>query len=126
VDKPAFGRIVWGNFVDTRGHLAGPHRAVIISSNGDIDDGKPIRAVVISSNLRMAAKEDMVLLPYFASSHGHIHTKLKTKCAAICTWIPAVAKEAITGYGGWVRGKYMIQILTRVNELDADEEDTTA
>jgi mRNA-degrading endonuclease toxin of MazEF toxin-antitoxin module len=126
VDKPEFGRIIWGNFVDTRGRLAGPHRAVIISSNEDIDAGKPIRVVVISSNLQMAAKEDTVLLPYFKSKDGHVHTRLKTKCAAICRWIPSIAKEDITEYGGWVRGKYMLQILKRVNELGTPPDDTAS
>lgn len=124
MDKPEFGRIIWGNFIDTRGRLVGPHRAVIISANEDIEADKPIRVVVISSNLQMADKDDMVLLPYFASKHGHVHTRLKAKCAAICTWIPSIAREEITEYGGWVRGKYMVQILKRVNELDTSPEES--
>ena len=66
----------------------------------------------------------MVLLPYFKSKQGHVPTRLKAKCAAICRWIPAIAKKEITEYGGWVRGKYMVQILKRVNELETEPEDS--
>jgi hypothetical protein len=126
VDKPEFGRIVWGKFIDTRGRLTGPHRAVIITSNEDIDADKPIRVVVISSNLQMAAKEDVVLLPYLRCQGGHVHTRLKTKFAAICTWIPRIAKKDITEYGGWVKGKWMVQTMKRVNELDNTSPDSEA
>ena len=118
MDKPEAGRIIWGNFTDTRGRLVGPHRAIIITKNDEIDADKPIRVVVISSNLQMAAKEDMVLLPYLACEAGHVYTRLKTKCAAICTWIPTISKEDITEYGGGVRGKYFAQIMKRVDDLD--------
>ncbi len=119
MDKPELGRIIWGEFIDTRGNRAGPHRAVIITSNQDIVAGKPIRVAVISSNLQMEAPENMVLLPYLKSRDGHIHTKLKIKCAAVCTWRPVIAEKDITGYGGSVKGKYLLEILKRIGELDA-------
>ena len=54
MDKPEFGRIIWGDFVDPRGRLAGPHRAVIITKNDDIDAGKPIRVRFTWSNTNSA------------------------------------------------------------------------
>jgi mRNA-degrading endonuclease toxin of MazEF toxin-antitoxin module len=121
VDKPERGRIIWHDFVDSTGRKrAGPHRAVIISSTDDIEAGKPIRVAVISSNLSLAATEDMVNLPFLKTISGHPHTKPNKKSAAICSWLCWIAKEDIgpDDYNGHVRGKYLHDILKRVKELD--------
>lgn len=120
MDSPAVGRIIWGDFLDPQGNLAGPHRAVIISSNEDIRDGKPIRVIVISSAFHLAKPEDRVELPYLQCPGGHVHTKLTKKCAAMCRWMPAIEQGDIADYGGWVRGKWLVQILKRVNEIEAE------
>lgn len=121
-DKPVHGRIIWANFVDPQGNEAGPHRAVIITPTEDIEAGKPIRVVVISSKLHWAKAEDMVILPFFPTSAGHPVTRLKKKSAAICNWRPAIKEADITGYGGEIKGKWLFSILKRVKELDKETE----
>lgn len=109
---------LFGASLSIRAATRRPRIAVIITSDQDLAAGEPIRVAVISSNLKMTTEENMVLLPYANSIHGHIHTRLKKKCAAICNWLEHIAEEKITRYDGWVRGKWMFEIMERVNELD--------
>ena len=125
-NHPAFGRIIWGYFIDTRGRPAKErHRAVIITSDEDIAAEKPIQVVVISTNRTLEPNPANRIELRFSKHHPHGHpaTKLKVRCAAICTWRPFVRAKDIKEYtgGSLKEQREMYQILQRLNELDEEK-----
>jgi mRNA-degrading endonuclease toxin of MazEF toxin-antitoxin module len=116
VSKPERGRIILANFTDPQGREAGPHPAVILTPDDDIEAGDEIVVVVASTKLQYAKPEDMIELPY--SPSGHPVTKLKRRCAVICTWLETVREKDIIDYRGKIYGSLLDKILRRVDELD--------
>jgi hypothetical protein len=72
--------------------------------------------VAISTQFREAPAEVQVELPW--DRRGHPRTKLRERCAAVCTWMEKVPVAAIQEIAGIVPGRQLLDILTRIKPLD--------
>jgi mRNA-degrading endonuclease toxin of MazEF toxin-antitoxin module len=111
------GRIVWVELLDpqTRNRKCRP--AVIVTPDADIRDDGDVWVVAISTQLQEAPPDAQVELPW--DRHGHPRTKLKERCAAVCTWMEKVKVADIQGYAGTVPGRQLLDILTRIKPIDS-------
>lgn len=104
---------------DRLGGLARPARAqskcrpaIIVTPDADIRDDGEVWVVAISSQLQESPAEDQVELPW--DRNGHPRTKLKARCAAVCTWMDKVKVAEIKVSVGIVPGRQLLDILTRI------------
>ncbi|HEV2949813.1 MAG TPA: type II toxin-antitoxin system PemK/MazF family toxin [Gemmataceae bacterium] len=111
------GRIVWVELLDPQGRNPNCRPAIIVTPDDDIREDGEVWVVAISTQLNQAPAEVQVELPWHRS--GHPRTKLKERCAAICTWLEKVSVANIRGLAGTVPGRQLLEILTRIKLPDA-------
>jgi mRNA-degrading endonuclease toxin of MazEF toxin-antitoxin module len=107
---------------DPQGHNPKCRPAVIVSPDEEIQTGGDVWVVAISTQLNEAPAEAQVPLPWERS--GHPKTRLKERCAAVCTWMEKVSVSSIREYGGIVPGRQLLDILTRIKLPETPEEST--
>lgn len=90
--------------------------AVIVSPDADIRADGDVWVVAISTQLDETPKEAQVELPW--DRRGHPRTKLKERCAAVCTWMEKVAVASIQQTVGIVPGRQSLDILMRIRLPD--------
>jgi mRNA-degrading endonuclease toxin of MazEF toxin-antitoxin module len=115
VSTPARGRIIWVEAPDPQGRNPKVRPAVILTATQDIQPGGEVHCVAISSQVAQAPAEDQVALPWHPQ--GHPRTKLRERCAAVCTWLLRVSLPTVERFGGQVPTKEMLAILHKVGEL---------
>lgn len=109
------GRIVWlTNVIDSQGNPTDDHRGIILTTNGDYQAGRPIKAAIISSKLNYTTEARMVLLKYLKRPGGHPQTGLDRPSAVICDWTPIVKEDDITSYGNLIYGSILAEIMEKV------------
>jgi mRNA-degrading endonuclease toxin of MazEF toxin-antitoxin module len=111
------GRIVWVELLDPQGRNPTCRLGVIVTPDDEIRDDGEVWVVAISTQLGQAPAEVQVELPCHRSVHPR--TKLKERCAAICTWMEKVRVANIRGFAGIVPGRQLLEILTRIKPPDA-------
>ena len=114
------GRIVWVELLDPQGRNRKCRPAVIVTPDADIKDDGQVWVVAISTQFREAPADVQVELPW--DRRGHPRTKLKERCAAVCTWMEKVAVASIQETAGIVPGRQLLDILTRIKVPDAPSE----
>lgn len=107
--------------IDPQGVLKGPHAAVVLTSKEELAQGKPLRAVVISSQLRGLREDQMVRLRHMSGPRGHPQTGLNKPSAAIGHWRVDVPDTDIDKTGCLVWGPTLISIIDCVNRAKAVE-----
>jgi mRNA-degrading endonuclease toxin of MazEF toxin-antitoxin module len=114
------GRIVWVELLDPQGRNPKSRPAVIVTPDADIRDDGEVWVVAISTQLDEAPAEDQVELPW--DRRGHPRTRLRERCAAVCTWMEKVRVAAIQECAGIVPGRQLLDILARIKPLDPPAE----
>jgi hypothetical protein len=109
VNDPVRGRIIWTDVTDRRGRNVGEHACIIIAP---AKQGKPIKAIVVSSNLNISLAEYMVEMPWAKGRHPQ--TGFDKPCAAMCDWEVDVDVGDINKYGGLIYGPVFDDIVSRV------------
>jgi mRNA-degrading endonuclease toxin of MazEF toxin-antitoxin module len=117
------GRIVWVELLDPQGRNPKRRPAVIVSPDDDIRDDGEVWVVAISSQLDESPAEVQVALPWHPQ--GHPRTKLKERCAAVCTWLVRIPVANIHSQGGLVPGREPLDIQRRIKPLDSPAEGST-
>jgi mRNA-degrading endonuclease toxin of MazEF toxin-antitoxin module len=118
------GRIVWVELLDPQGRNPKCRPAVVVTPDTDIRDDGEVWVVAISTQLDEAPAEAQIQLPW--DRRGHPRTKLKERCAAVCTWMEKVRVASIQESAGIVPGRQLLDILTRIMLPDAPAEPTPA
>jgi mRNA-degrading endonuclease toxin of MazEF toxin-antitoxin module len=95
--------------------------AVVVSPDAEIRDDGDVWVVAITTQLSEAPAEVQVELPW--ERRGHVRTKLKERCAAVCSWMAKVSAATLQDYAGVVPGRQMLEILTRIKPFK-DVEDS--
>ena len=113
------GRIVWVELPDPQGHNPKCRPAVIVTPTDDIRPDGDLWVVAISTQLDAAPANAQVELPW--KRGGHPRTKLKERCAAICSWMVKVTADSIKESAGVVPGRQLLDILARIKPLVHDE-----
>ncbi len=106
------GRIVWVELLDPQGRNRKCRPAVIMSPDADIQSDGEVWVVAISTQFDEAPVEVQVELPW--DRRGHPRTKLKERCAAVCTWLEKVNVASIQQYAGIVPGRQLLDIQMRI------------
>jgi hypothetical protein len=88
-----------------------------VTPDDEIRDDGEVWVVAISTQLDQSPAEVQVELPWHR--RGHPRTKLKERCAAICTWMEKVSVANIRGFAGVVPGRQLLEILTRIKPPEA-------
>jgi mRNA-degrading endonuclease toxin of MazEF toxin-antitoxin module len=114
------GRIVWVELLDPQGQNRKCRPAVIVTPDADIRTDGEVWVVAISTQGNEAPAEAQVELPW--DRRGHPRTKLKERCAAVCTWMEKVSVTSIQGFAGTVPGRQLLDILTRIKPPDPPSE----
>ena len=106
------GRIVWVELLDPQGRNPKCRPAVIVTPDEEIQPDGDVWVVAISSQLDAAPTEDQVELPW--DRRGHPKTKLKERCAAVCSWMIKVSVAGIQETAGVVPSGQFLDILSRI------------
>ena len=89
---------------------------MLITLTAELEEDDPHLAVGVTSTLPQPLPEDYVELPWHAQKHPR--TGLRKRRAAVCTWLVEVHADQILELIGRVPDKQMLDILTKVAELD--------
>jgi hypothetical protein len=95
---------------------------VIVTPDAEIRDDGEVWVVAISTQLDEAPAGAQVELPW--DRRGHPRTKLKERCAAVCTWMEKVSVARIQECAGIVPGRQLLDILSRIKPPDPLPEST--
>ena len=78
------GRIVWAEIRDPDGKNSKRRPAVIVTATEEIQPDEPFVVAAITTRLTKPLPADFVELPWHRA--GHPRTKLRIRCAAVCSW----------------------------------------
>ena len=79
---PQLGSIVWAEVEDANGYRK-VRPVVVVTPTADIQAGKPVRVVAITTRLPDPLPEDHVLLPW--DQQGKARSGLRRRCAAVAS-----------------------------------------
>ena len=114
------GRIVWVELFDPQGRNRKCRPAVIVTPDADIKADGEVWVVAISTQVSEAPADVQVELPW--DRRGHPRTKLKERCAAVCTWMEKVPVASIQEFAGIVPGRQLLDILTHLKPPEPSAE----
>ncbi len=114
------GRIVWVELLDPQGRNPKCRPVVIVSPDTDIREDGHVWVVAITTQLDEAPAEVQVELPW--ERRGHPRTKLRERCAAVCSWMVRVSVASIQEYAGTVPGRQLLDILTRIKPPESPDD----
>jgi mRNA-degrading endonuclease toxin of MazEF toxin-antitoxin module len=114
------GRIVWVELLDPQGRNPKRRPAVVVTPDAEIRPDGDIWVVAISTQFDESPASVQVELPW--DRRGHPRTKLKERCAAVCSWIAKVSVANIQEYAGIVPGRQLLDIQTRIKSPDSPAE----
>jgi hypothetical protein len=127
VDNITLGKVMLvKDLVDPQGNPARPHRAICLTTKDEHANGSPIIAVVVSSQLRLAATDCMVVMDKLWQKGGHPQTGFDRRCAAICCWVVKVEEESILRYHNVVYGSVLQNVLDCVARAQARKKSGTS
>ncbi len=89
---------------------------MIVTPDEEIQPDGEAWVVAITTQLDAAPPEDQVELPW--DRRGHPKTKLKERCAAVCSWMVKVNVADIQESAGVVPGRQLLDILSRIKPLE--------
>lgn len=109
-----FGRIVWAEITDSQGNRK-ERPAIILTPTHLLTTSSLIGVVAVTSTIIEPVPDDYVLLPWHPQ--GRVRTRLKRRCAAVCSWLVRIAPSDIRELGGIVPGSVLLEIVTKVAVL---------
>ena len=110
------GRIVWVELLDPQGRNRKRRPAVVVTPDAEIKEDGEVWVVAISTQFTESPADVQVELPW--ERRGHPRTKLKERCAAVCTWMEKVPVASVQEMAGIVPGRQLLDILIRIKPPD--------
>ena len=110
------GRIVYSKvpIPDPQGRNPKPGRPfVIITRSGEIAASDTVQAVGITDELGESPKDHYILLPWGENAR----TGLKTKSAALCTWLVSISRDKLEVGRGHINAELVLAIVEKVKQL---------
>ena len=101
--KVVHGSIVWAEVNDPiTGQPAGEHPTIVLSTQANIDAGKDLRVVVISTSYKHPVSDGWYEMPHTPGKPGgHEKTGLDEACVAKATWPQRIPQSTIR-----IKGKH--------------------
>jgi mRNA-degrading endonuclease toxin of MazEF toxin-antitoxin module len=120
VPSPCYGRVVWADLQDSiTGQRFEDHPAVIVTPTDEIQTGREVWVVGISTKHHLAAPEVQVELGWHPQ--GQCRSGLSKPSWAVCTWVQRISLDSVRRYGGVLRGREMIEIASRIASLPSED-----
>jgi len=108
------GSVIWAEIEDPNGHRK-VRPAVIVSPSEDIESGKPVRLVAITTRLTTPLPVDYVLLPW--DPQGTARSGLRRKCAAVASWQAVISASDVQSVVGLLPPAAIAEVLAKVAEI---------
>jgi mRNA-degrading endonuclease toxin of MazEF toxin-antitoxin module len=86
------GSVVWAELEDPNGYRK-DRPVVVVSPTADIDAGRPVRVVAITTRLPNPLPDDHVLLPW--DRQGKARSGLRRRCTAVASWQAEIPVDAV-------------------------------
>lgn len=117
------GQIVLVEVLDPQGRNPKIRPALIVTATEAIKPGEPFQVVAITGQVPRPLPEDCVALPYVNDVRGHPRTLLKKPSVAKCSWLEEVREEDVRECKGVVYGKWLLDVLEKVEALRKGKSD---
>ena len=114
------GTIVWADVSEPNGRPVGPHRAIVVSRQEDIDSGADLQLVVCSTSFSLPLRSGWFDVPTMPGPSGHPVTGLKEACVAKATWLQIVPAASIISIAGRAPMSLCRQIISWLNQENAN------
>jgi len=112
-----FGDIVLVEMLDPQGRNPKVRRAVVLTTNRQPEQSEPIVVAGITGTLQPPLGPEFVELPW--QNPRHPKTRLRKRCAVMCSWIAVVDPAAIIRVSGRVPGRHLITVAEKTREAVA-------
>lgn len=107
------GSVIWAELADANGFVKVPP-AVVVSSTDDINAGKPIAIVAVTSRLAHPLPPDYVLLPWHRQ--GSVQSGLRKPSAAVVGWKAEISASTVRQIMGILGPASIDEILEKLAE----------
>ena len=105
------GSVVWAELKDPNGYRK-VRPVVVVSPSADIDAGKPVRVVAITTRLPDPLPDDHVLLPW--DRQGKARSGMRRRCAAVANWQAEIPADAVLEVVGILPPQAIGELLTKI------------
>jgi mRNA-degrading endonuclease toxin of MazEF toxin-antitoxin module len=117
------GSVVWAELEDANGYRK-VRPVAVVSPTADVDAGKPVRVVAITTRLPDPLPADHVLLPW--DRQGKARSGLRRRCAAVANWQAEIAVGDVQEVVGILSPAVIRELLSRVSDTSLTQpEDAT-
>jgi hypothetical protein len=106
------GSVVWAELEDANGYRK-VRPAAVVSPTADIDAGRPLRVVAITTRLPDPLPDDHLLLPW--DRQGRARSGLRRRCAAVASWQAEIAVGDVQDVVGILPPTVIRELLGRVS-----------
>jgi hypothetical protein len=113
------GTIVWAEVCEPNGRPAGPHPAIVVSRQEDIDAGAELHLVVCSTSFTLPLQSGWFDVPTMPGPNGHPVTGLKEACVAKATWLQTIPAAEVMSVAGRAPAKLCRQIINWLAQENA-------
>ncbi len=108
----AQGAVVLAQVADPRGQNPKVRPALVVSSDPDIKENRPLALVAITSTIIEPLLDNHVDLPWDPT--GKARSGLKKRSAAVCDWLITVEQGQIERIIGHLPPTLMVEIIRRL------------
>ena len=110
---------MWASLSDLRGNFK-LRPALILTATADIRRDEAFEVMAISTSFGDPPPPNHLELPWH-NDPRRVVTRLRSRSAAVVNWLSSVHPTEVVGFAGDVPPSLMIEILRRLDALDADE-----
>ena len=110
--------VIVADLPDLQGVNPKPRPAVVVTPSAELEAGGPIFVVAITTRPTDISSADRIELPW--SRPRHPRTGLNKRNAVICRWLVLIHRDRIARRIGVVPPAKLLQIIERLNELEAE------
>src|SRR5208337_1921468 len=106
------GSVVWAELEDPNGYRK-VRPGVVVTPTADINAGKPVRVVAITTRLPNPLPDDYVLLPW--DRQGKARSGLRRRCAVVASWQAEIPVGAVQQEVGILPPQAIGELLTKIS-----------
>ena len=106
------GSVVWAELEDSNGFRK-VRPVVVVTPTTDIDAGRPMRVVAITTRLPDPLPDDHLLLPW--ERQGKARSGLRRRCAAVASWQAEIAVGDVQQVVGVLPPTVIVELLEMVS-----------
>jgi hypothetical protein len=106
------GSVAWAELEDVNGYRK-VRPVAVVTPTADIDAGRSVRVVAITTRLPDTLPEDHILLPW--DRQGRARSGLRRRCAAVATWLVEIGVVDVREVVGILPPAVIVELLGKVS-----------